>query len=142
LPLNRHAHYEYALFVLTVGIDLASQPERTAVCWIRWNRGCAEAYHIECKATDGHLIEAVEQADKVGIDVPFGWPDAFVKAVTAYAETGRWPTTAINTSKTDKPLLFRATDHAIRNHNPHVVIERDVLGFGGPDALVARASSV
>ena len=48
--------------------------------------------------------------DKVGIDVPFGWPDAFVAAVGAHHVRRRWPNVS------DKQLQFRATDRAVREH--------------------------
>lgn len=35
--------------------------------------------------------ELDERADKVGIDVPFGWPDAFVSAVRGYGQFQPWP---------------------------------------------------
>jgi hypothetical protein len=33
----------------------------------------------------------ISRADKVGIDVPFGWPDAFVAAVAEHHDLGSWP---------------------------------------------------
>ena len=96
-----------------LGIDLASQPEHTAICSVRWDQGRATVEGVRCDVDDDDLVAAIAAADKVGIDVPFGWPDAFVKAVAAYSQTGRWPTTRIERSKTNKPLYFRATDHFI-----------------------------
>jgi predicted nuclease with RNAse H fold len=49
----------------------------------------------------------------VGVDVPFGWPDAFVSAISAYTATGMWPTTVPDPTKNPKQLQFRATDRFI-----------------------------
>jgi hypothetical protein len=66
----------------TLGIDVSSQAQGTAACWIRWEKGSARIEAVEHMVDDDRL-EAIlsEQADKIGIDVPLGWPDAFVDAV-------------------------------------------------------------
>lgn len=40
---------------------------------------------------DAELLERLAEAEWVGIDAPFGWPEAMVDAVHAYATTGQWP---------------------------------------------------
>lgn len=57
--------------------------------------------------TDDRLLELLPQADKVGIDVPLGWPNLFVEAVYAHREFLPWPATSI----TD--LRYRATDRYV-----------------------------
>jgi predicted nuclease with RNAse H fold len=74
-----------------LGVDFAADPARTAVCWIRWEDGKAEAYEASCNVSDSALVAAVAKADKVGIDAPFGWPDAFVEAVAAHRGGRAWP---------------------------------------------------
>lgn len=68
--------------MITAGIDLAAQPERTAVATIKWTAGCAIIENVACRADDEVILEVVKQADKTGIDCPFGWPAAFVSFVT------------------------------------------------------------
>jgi predicted nuclease with RNAse H fold len=94
--------------VVTLGVDLAASPKRTAVCWIHWADGKAKARDPHTGATDEELLESFERADKVGIDAPFGWPDAFVEAVGAHHRGEPWPTAG------DKDLQYRATDRAVR----------------------------
>ncbi|MBI1737453.1 MAG: DUF429 domain-containing protein [Candidatus Rokubacteria bacterium] len=70
--------------MITLGIDLASQPERTGACVVEWHRGGAAVRSVVCGATDAELLDRMRDVSRVGIDVPFGWPDAFVDLVTAH----------------------------------------------------------
>jgi predicted nuclease with RNAse H fold len=94
--------------VLTLGIDLSAQPKRTAACMVRWGRGDALVEYVELGLGDEQLIVLIDGAEKVGIDVPFGWPDAFVAAVAAHHEFGPWPPV------TSLALRMRRTDVAVR----------------------------
>ncbi len=53
---------------------------------------------------DQRLLGLCEGADKLGIDVPLGWPEAFVAAVTAHHRGDPWPMAG------QKALCFRQTD--------------------------------
>ncbi|GIU92150.1 MAG: hypothetical protein KatS3mg011_1056 [Acidimicrobiia bacterium] len=66
-----------------VGVDLASRPEGTWLCRLEHTNGGVRAV-LEGGVDDDRLLEAAETADKVGVDAPFGWPDAFVEAVSAH----------------------------------------------------------
>ncbi len=70
--------------------------------------GAAIALELELNVDDSRLFELAERADKVGIDVPFGWPDAFVSAVRGYGRFQPWP--ASDTVE----LRFRRTDLFVR----------------------------
>ena len=70
--------------MITAGVDLAAQPERTAVATIKWTAGCAIIENVACRADDEVILQVVKQADKTGIDCPFGWPTAFVSFVTSH----------------------------------------------------------
>lgn len=76
--------------MIAVGIDLSSQPERTAICTVEWGPTVV-VHEPELGAKDSELIEAMNRADRVGIDVPLGWPESFVSAIGAYHEGQRWP---------------------------------------------------
>lgn len=69
----------------------------------------AEARDARAYSTVRAVPLAVEpEGDAVGADdVPFGWPDEFVAAVFAYADTGRFPTTE------RKRLRYRETDRYV-----------------------------
>ncbi len=94
--------------MVTLGVDLASQPKRTATCLIRWDRGSARVETLSLGATDADLHELFRRADRIGIDAPFGWPAPFTRAVAAYSTETVWPSTAV------PQLRFRRTDEFVR----------------------------
>ena len=75
----------------TLGVDLASSPARTAACVIRWEKRVARVEHLQAGVDDDELRRLVVDVDKVGIDVPFGWPGDFVASVSAHHEMEAWP---------------------------------------------------
>ena len=98
--------------MLTLGVDFAADPARTALCWIRWEGGKAEVIPgASCGADDNALLSAFADADKVGIDAPFGWPDAFVEAIVAHRDGRPRP----DHDGSREPLRFRLTDVAVHD---------------------------
>lgn len=94
--------------MITIGVDLASQPKNTASCLIRWEGGRAYVEAIVENVTDADLCEQFARADKIGIDAPFGWPSSFVGAVSEYMRSLTWPAVGLS------ELRFRRTDAFIR----------------------------
>ena len=94
--------------MVTLGVDLASQPKRTATCLIRWDRGSARVEALSLGATDADLHELFRRGDKIGIDAPFGWPAPFTRAVAAYSAETVWPSADV------PQLRFRRTDEVAR----------------------------
>jgi hypothetical protein len=94
--------------VVTAGVDLASQALRTAACTVRWSAGEASVTALTASGIgDEDILELIATSDKTGVDVPLGWPDAFVAAVAAH-HTGRtWP------GGTQRALRYRFTDHHV-----------------------------
>lgn len=100
----------------TLGIDLAAQAKKTAIATIRWGDGRPEVEQCALGSVDGRPLtddvlvalstEGIDVPIKVGIDAPFGWPVAFVRAMTD-------PTVfAASYGETRRPHLERrATDH-------------------------------
>jgi hypothetical protein len=91
----------------TLGIDLAAQAKGTAVCSINWASPSAIVEFREVGATDDRLLALFFEADKVGIDVPLGWPDLFATAICAHREFKPWQAASIS------ELRYRATDHFV-----------------------------
>jgi predicted nuclease with RNAse H fold len=99
----------------TLGIDLASDPKKTAYCVLEWAGGTAEVRQL-CVGEEGGpladdecLFELYRHADATGIDCPFGWPTAFVAFLCS---TSR-PTGELLPAWSDvhrDELRFRATD--------------------------------
>ena len=96
--------------MVTLGVDLASRPERTATCRIRWRTASAvvDVDTLSKGATDSRLLELFRGADKIGIDAPFGWPASFVQAIHGYSTSTVWPNGDIS------DLRFRRTDRVAR----------------------------
>jgi predicted nuclease with RNAse H fold len=95
----------------TLGIDLAAQAKRTAVCVIEWDDGTPKVSRPVLGRTDVDLLALMSEVDAVGIDAPFGWPEPFTKQLGAYAASGAWPA-----PENTRELLYRATDAAVRGH--------------------------
>jgi biotin carboxylase/predicted nuclease with RNAse H fold len=91
----------------TLGVDVAAQAAKTAVCLIRWGTSEAKVEFLKVGVTDDRLLELFSQADKVGVDAPLGWPDAFVKAISAHRDLQPWP--AASTTE----LRYRVTDRFV-----------------------------
>lgn len=96
----------------TLGIDLASQKEKTAACAIDWAEGAATVASVELGVDDDRALALMPTADAVGIDAPFGWPRPFVEMVRRHHETAGvdqpW-----TTDRRDA-LRFRRTDVRVK----------------------------
>ena len=104
-----------ALLTATYGIDLASQPKKTAACLIEWNGRRGRVDSVSGGQDDHQLLSVMEREDdvtRVGIDSPFGWPRDFVEVVSAYLRDGRWPD-APGSSEAQQLMRLRATDRAV-----------------------------
>ncbi|EDM73795.1 hypothetical protein PPSIR1_39055 [Plesiocystis pacifica SIR-1] len=71
--------------MITLGVDLASQPAKTAAALIEWSAKRAKVLRLSVNVDDAALLdELVPKAAFVGIDAPFGWPLAFVEMVSRH----------------------------------------------------------
>ncbi len=95
--------------MITLGIDLASMPADTAACLVRWERGRAIAAAPRVGCTDADLDALIREADVIGIDAPFGWPEAFRAAVADWTATTWTDNDALRTN-----LRLRLTDRHVR----------------------------
>ena len=89
----------------TLGVDLASSPARTAGCVIDWDDRAVTVEFLGAGLGDEDVRRLATGADKIGIDVPFGWPDTFVRSVSAHHRLDVWPgfdSTALRLRRTDK----------------------------------------
>ena len=106
--------------MICAGVDLASRPATTASCVIDFSARGAEVVELTTGVDDGSIVELIGRCDKVGIDVPLGWPASFVKAVAGHGVDGSWPATYRH--EDNEHLRLRRTD---------VWIHRD-LGMPAP----------
>jgi predicted nuclease with RNAse H fold len=94
---------------ISLGIDLASQPAHTAVCLLQWNERGVQVQRLAHKFNDDALLQLVATADSVGIDAPFGWPQAFKEAIVG-AAAFQWPHAPGWSDGLRDSLRFRHTD--------------------------------
>jgi Protein of unknown function (DUF429) len=75
----------------TAGVDLASQVGSSAACVIEWPESAkAHIIVLERGVADARILAIASEVDKLGIDVPLGWPRRFARAVERHSRTQRW----------------------------------------------------
>lgn len=97
---------------LFIGIDLAAQARNTGVAVLRDDGRRVRIEHAVLGAEDDALIGILEGAQKVGVDVPLGWPRSFVDLLAAHA-AGTHPAPASTGGQWRRGLAMRATDLAV-----------------------------
>ncbi|CAM3847939.1 DUF429 domain-containing protein [Smaragdicoccus niigatensis] len=97
----------------TVGVDLAAEPAKTAVAVLDWAAGGATVMSLTIGAGDEQILRMASGAERVGIDAPFGWPDAFVKFVAAHHDH-QAPATKLATRDDRRPMTKRHTDVVVQ----------------------------
>lgn len=95
-----------------VGVDLASQPEKSSLCVIEWV-GKPRITDLVRPATDDAIVERARDADAIGIDCPLGWPTPFVEMIRRHHEGTA--TSGIDADPRD--LRLRTTDQWLRRHH-------------------------
>jgi Protein of unknown function (DUF429) len=74
--LQNVADLRFNLGMRTLGIDLASQDERTAMAGIAWRQGVGIVEKPISPVSNEDALRAMKDAAWIGIDAPFGWPDS------------------------------------------------------------------
>ena len=77
--------------MITAGVDLSSQTAHTASCCIEWSNRRATVKDLALDVDDRAITALVAAVDKLGIDVPLGWPTAFANAIAQHSRQGSWP---------------------------------------------------
>lgn len=97
----------------TAGIDLSTQPDRTAVCTVDWGTRSALVTLLSDRSDHG-LVQVCRGVDKVGIDCPLGWPEPFVAALAAHRDGHPWPGSGQDPDRFRANLALRETDRQVR----------------------------
>ncbi|MCR8669584.1 DUF429 domain-containing protein [Agrococcus sp. HG114] len=97
---------------VTVGVDLASQPSKSALAKIEWTAGGASLVELTTSCSDEVLLRHIEAEDGVlAIDCPFGWPRHFTELLIAHRD-------GVKQANFDEPFIerrtLRATDIYVR----------------------------
>ncbi len=98
--------------MITLGIDLATEPAGTAACSINWVSGDVTPHREQLD--DEALISLIAASDVAAIDVPLGWPSRFLEAITEHHHHREWP---VDTGKPRwrRPLQYRMTDIVVND---------------------------
>lgn len=99
--------------MITVGVDLAAEPKNTAVAVIEWTAQGARVTELDVDRSDESIVSACAGADKVGLDCPIGWPEAFVAFVRAHRDDRVTPPGATPGMQWRHPLANRLTDDVV-----------------------------
>jgi len=94
--------------MITAGVDLSSQIDRTAACLVDWSVPHASVTALALGVDDDTIARLMVTVVKLGIDVPFGWPTAFVDAVAQHSRDGSWPADYLHDD--NSALRYRRTD--------------------------------
>lgn len=100
--------------MITVGVDLAAEPAKTALAILRWEDGGASVEALRVGVTDSDIVAAASTADKIGIDAPFGWPDAFVRFVAGHHAFAPLDVD-LESREQRRPLTKRLTDLVVQH---------------------------
>ena len=115
----------------TLGVDLASQPKKTGLCRLRWRADRAQVLELDLGVDDDAILTAAADGAPVGIDAPFGWPEAFVQLVGSYADPDP-ATIDWSDEETRRALRMRRTDiHVWKEHlgRPPLSVSADAIAM-------------
>ena len=94
----------------TVGVDLSVSEKSTGAAAIEWDGDRARVGEPSLGLADAELLDLLAEAEWVGIDAPFGWPEPMVAALHSYAADGRWP------GPDKQSFRLRRTDLFVHDH--------------------------
>lgn len=116
--------------MLTVGVDLAAEPAKTAVASIVWSGGTASVRDVRVPADDDQIIEAILRADKTGIDCPLGWPVPFIDFLLEHRDGHVVAPKDVAGRAWRRRLAYRATDLEVMRivGRPPLSVSADRIG--------------
>ena len=100
--------------MLTVGVDLAAEPKKTAMAPIDWSPSNATVVGLQVGVRDEPIVDAAADCVKVGIDCPLGWPVPFVQFISSHHDGHVVVPAGVEGLVWRRQLAFRTTDAAVR----------------------------
>ncbi|KAA0023699.1 DUF429 domain-containing protein [Antrihabitans cavernicola] len=100
----------------TVGVDLAAEPAKTAMAVVTWTTKSARVVKLATGISDSDIVAAAAGATRIGIDAPFGWPEAFVDFVAGH-HAHRPLAGPLETRDQRRPLAKRLTDLVVQQRS-------------------------
>jgi len=98
--------------IRTVGVDLAAEPQGTAVAVIEWTTDRARLVSLSLGNSDGAITEWVGSVSKIGIDCALGWADEFVSFIAGHADIAA-PQSVDGGKEWRRTLAYRETDRRV-----------------------------
>lgn len=95
-----------------LGLDLAAEPKHTGMAVLREVDGVLMVESSAVGVSDAQIIDAVQQADGTGVDIPIGWPMRFVELLQDHAGHRLQPPESTD-ANWRRGLALRATDMAV-----------------------------
>ncbi|KQQ05077.1 MULTISPECIES: DUF429 domain-containing protein [unclassified Rathayibacter] len=99
--------------MLTIGVDLAAEPARTALAALEWRSGRARVVSLSLDAGDDEIVARSREATTIGVDCAFGWPLEFAAFVSAHTRREVAPR-ALAGREWRRRLAYRETDRVAR----------------------------
>jgi len=130
--------------VITVGVDLAAEAAGTAVARLRWTgNGTVAVTDLVVGADDAAVLTALQEADRAGLDCPFGWPEPFGEMLLAHRDGRLRSPDGMSGLAWRRTLSRRATDRACaqRGLPATAVREGKSLSVAGPGARSATSTN-
>lgn len=100
--------------MLTAGVDLAAESKGTALAVVSWNATGAVLEELHLGVADAQIVETARGVDKLGIDCALGWPDEFVRFVTAHSNRDPVSPDVDGGMDWRRTLAYRETDREAR----------------------------
>lgn len=100
--------------MITAGVDLATEPAKTATATITWTAGRAVVSSLLLGADDDDILNSISGVDVLGIDCPLGWPDDFVAFLQAHHSGHVVAPADVAGRDWRQRLANRATDRQVR----------------------------
>jgi predicted nuclease with RNAse H fold len=102
----------------TLGVDLASDTQRTACCALEWGEAGVQVARLWADVGDDDLVSEHSQAAATGIDSPFGWPASFLTFLCGTSRLLAGPAPDWSNTYRDS-LRFRTTDFRVQGLTKH-----------------------
>jgi predicted nuclease with RNAse H fold len=106
-------HGPTVAWVITSGIDLATEPAKTALATLSWRPGGASVVALDLGVDDEQVLEATTRAEVIGVDCPLGWPDDFVSFLVEHHDGHVVAPQDVAGISWRRRLAYRATDRAV-----------------------------
>lgn len=100
--------------MLTVGVDFATEPEKTAMATVEWSGGRAVVQSLTLAVEDAAICAQVTGAAKLGLDCPLGWPDEFVDFLRQHHDGHVLAPEQVAGKEWRRRLAYRETDRRVQ----------------------------